>query len=215
MHFLNKKLHTAFLFFLLCLTLICSANISQATIFDEHIYRRARGYVGFALQASKVKYETNKKFVNLPIIIGAGYNLYFNIYETFHPFVGVEFQGRVPTIKKKYNTIYDNELRLDVKRYYEEVFLAHFKIGARIVLNDKFSVSTYGFVGFNVARIKTSLASFNKIENIADISTGFGGEITINDMFLIALEYRYSKSEKAMVKIDNHNIEAKFGIEIF
>ncbi|GEM_PF-5113384 len=210
---LSKKLQTICLLFLLLVNFAFNSNTSKATIFDEHVYGRARGYIGIALQVSQVKYETNKRFANLPVIIGAGYNLYFNIYETFHPFVGVEFQGRIPTIKKKYNTIYDDDLQLNVRRYYEEVFLAHFKVGARIVLDDRFSVSPYGFVGFNVARIKTSLADFNKIENIADVSTGFGGELTINNMFLIALEYRYSKSEKAMVKMDNHNIEAKFGVE--
>ena len=209
----RNKIQIVPMFLVFLFNLLFNANNSKAMIFDEHVYGRARGYIGAALQISKVKYETNKNFTNLPVIISAGYNLYFNIYETFHPFIGLEFQGRIPTVKKRYNTIYDNEVNLNVGRYYEEVFLAHFKVGARVVLDDNFSVSPYGFVGFNVARINSSLASFNKIENVADISTGFGGEVTINNMFLIALEYRYSKSEKAMVKIDNYNIEAKFGIE--
>ena len=191
-------------------------NQSKAIIIDDNLYIRARAFSGFEFQFSRFDdreiIHGKKNKTNYVVPVGIGANLYFNIYETLNPFVGIEFIGRIPMN----NSGYKNTMHLGMPAVvkYREIFLTHLKLGVKAELTQGLDVLPYGIVGFNVSEIKTKVYDLSKTKNQVNLSIGFGAELLLYDTLFIGAEYRYSTyNDNRVLKIDNHNLSFKAGFE--
>ena len=204
-----------FLFFLTISTLVTES--ADAYIFSEHMYGRAKIFGAYDLQSSSIKDVGGSSLqsygkVNHALFVGAGYNVYFNVFDTVHPFVGIEMATRVIGTKSVYKEEPFHDLKAE--KYYKELFYTHLKAGAKIIVDDKISVTPYGMIGFNVDEIVTKVENLTSSAKYMNLSAGFGGECALYDRFYVGLEYRYTTTNAGnYVRVNNHNIMMKFGFE--
>ena len=216
-----KKISTISFLSLLCITDII--NNAKGIQITDYAYGHFNVFTGLTLQ--KMNLEVGKeKFsgrdlksnLNSAILVGLGYNVYFSIHEFYHPFMGLDLQGRIPFKGSNYldnNTEYSNETAY---KHYQEIFMAHLKVGSKLNISDIFAVSPYGLFGFNLGNMRTDVMDLHKEKTYINYSFGFGCDVMIFNRFIFALEYRYAGTRQDNItNINHHNVSAKFGIELF
>lgn len=216
-----KKISTISFLSLLYIAVI--VNNAKGIQITDNAYGHFNIFTGFTLQKmnleigrEKFSGKELKNNLNTAILVGLGYNVYFSIHEFYHPFMGLDLQGRIPFKGSNYldnTTEYSNDV---AHKHYQEVFMAHLKFGSKLNISDIFALSPYGLIGFNLGNMRTDVMDLHKESTYINYSVGFGCDVMFFNRFILALEYRYAGTrQNNITNINHHNVSAKFGIELF
>ena len=129
---------------------------AQAYDFNDKIYGKANLSIGYSFQEYNSKdieivngdEFTNKNFHT--ILIGGGYDIFYGASNLVHPFIGLDFEGRIPM---KYNLIkhyWNGDGNADKFWSIKDFFSAHLKFGAKFNVSSSFALSTYGLFGLTL-----------------------------------------------------------------
>ena len=146
---------------IVCFVSIASSN-ADALDFGDHFYGKANFSVGYAYQKDKSKGITdltdNAESNYQHVSIGTGFDVYYKACDIVHPFVGLDFEGRIPVKTYVMKEHWRGENAKDLWKI-NDFFSAHLKLGARINLTKEFALQPYGLIGFNL--LQTSTKAYN------------------------------------------------------
>ncbi len=204
-------------------------------------YGHANAYIGYSFQKYKgfieeqidfheyMEHDVSTRDRGHAIDLGLGYNVYYELNDIVHPFLGIDLRGRIPLygFKAIDGTFSNTTLRVK----YLELLMLHGKFGAKFNLHKNVQLQPYALIGLsaNYFNYDDTFQLFGGTESDKSdgniwigLSTGAGIEIIINDMFIVGAEYRYGAftaaindgwGNKTYHAISNHTISAKFGIQ--
>ena len=202
--------------------ILASANsAANAYDFNEKVYGKVQFNFGYSLQGYSgdikdhineveamnnlaysfggPKIKTNKH--NQAVTFGIGYNIYSKVHKLFHPFIGLEAQGRIPFAGSE---VFEGTKVLDVFRF-------NAKFGAKFNPSQSFSVQPYALLGMNIMQIKS--AGNNEIQPGA--TAGIGVEAIINNIVVFGIEYRYGYNKFNNFVAQTNNLGLNLGIQLF
>lgn len=98
--------------------------------------------------------EGNLSFHSLAL--GGGFNVYYKLSHTIHPFLGLDIEGRIPLktdiITGRYIGSFDNGEKKSVKDFWKinDFMSVHIKFGTKFNIANNTTISPYGLIGFNI-----------------------------------------------------------------
>ena len=207
---------------LLCstaLVAILSVN-AGAMDFSKDFYGKANVSIGYSVQIldGDLKDLVNNMKTSPAVsgasklthglTLGIGYNFYYKLSNVFHPFIGLNIEGRIPLKTKLYSFTH---LNYSVK--FIDFFAAHAKLGTQLILSKNIAIAPYYLAGFNVAQL-TDDDDLN--ERKIGLSTGAGIDTILFEKYSIGVEYKYSMVKNIVhgdIKAQGHQIGFKFGYQ--
>ena len=151
-------------FILLTIFAVISAvNITtpaNAFEFNNKLLGKANVSIGYNFQQVKsqdilnIEPDGNLNFHTLTL--GGGFNVYYKLSHTIHPFFGLDIEGRVPlktdVITEHYRDISGTVEKKSVKDFWKinDFISVHIKLGTQFNLHNNIAISPYGLIGFNI-----------------------------------------------------------------
>ena len=149
-------------------TIITASASSQANGINltDKVYAKANVSIGYSWQKIESDFiqenvygTENTKFRTFDI--GIGLDAYYKLSNVFHPFIGLDFQGRVPI---KTDVVEKHWTGESAKGFWKinDFFSTHLKLGVKTLITKKVAISPYGLIGFNL--IQSSSKGYVGIE---------------------------------------------------